>query len=350
MGKGRFEVTERKARAAVIGVGLIGEQHAESYFENPRAELVMVCDMNPDRARQVGERFGVPWTTDMDEVGKSDAEIVSVATPDHAHCSPVLAMLDAGKHIVVEKPLATVTEEALKMVNLANSKGLMMTVNLGNRWNPTYVNIRDSVQSGEIGDPVMTYSRTSDTIWVPREMLSWAGRSGPQWFLFAHTMDLVRWIIGQEAREVYAIGEKKILKSEGIDAFDAIQAMVRFDDSFATFETSWIVPEAFPHIVESLLTLNGSNGRIQLDGANSGFELSSDQVGKHMYARPSLWTYFKLPYSWWGALRDMVDCVVDGGEPKITAADGLRVVAMIEAMERSIETRQPVSVDALLQA
>lgn len=341
-------MSDRKVKAAVIGVGLIGEQHAESYVENPRAELVMVADMNPERARAVGERFGVPWTADIDEVGRSEAEVVSVATPDFAHYQPVMAMLEAGKHVVVEKPLATVTEEAVKMVDLARSKNLKLTVNLGNRWNPTYLNIRDSVQSGEIGNPVMTYSRTSDTIWVPRKMLSWSGRSGPQWFLFAHTMDLVRWIIGQEAQEVYAIGEKKILKAEGIDAYDAIQAMVRFDDSFATFETSWIVPEAFPHIVESLLTINGSNGRLQLDGSNGGFELSSDQVGKHMYSRPAMWSYFKLPYTWWGALRDMVDCVADGGEPKITAEDGLRVVAMIEAMERSIETGAPVRIDSLL--
>jgi predicted dehydrogenase len=341
-------MSAERVKTAVIGVGLIGEQHAESYVENPRAELVMVADMNAERARTVGERFGVASTTSLADVAASDAQIVSVATPDFAHCEPVMAMLEAGKHVVVEKPLATVTAEAAAMVKLAESKGLKLTVNLGNRWNPTYLSIRESVQSGEIGDPVMAYSRTSDTIWVPRTMLSWAGKSGPQWFLFAHTMDLMRWILNQEAQEVYAVGEKRILKSEGIDAYDAIQAMVRFDSSFATFETSWIVPEAFPHIVESQLTINGSNGRLHLDGSHQGLEISSDQVGKHMYARPSLWTYFKLPYTWWGALRDMVDCVLDGGDPKITAADGLRVVAMIEAMERSIESRAPVMIDSVL--
>ena len=338
----------KRVKTAVIGVGLIGEQHAASYSENPRAELVMVADMNADRAQTVGARFGVPGTTNLDDIANSDAQIVSIATPDFAHYEPVMAMLHAGKHVVVEKPLATLTSEAKAMVELAKSKNLKMTINLGNRWNPTFQSIRESVQAGEIGDPVMAYSRTSDTIWVPRTMLSWAGKSGPQWFLFAHTMDLLRWILGQEAHEVYAIGEKRILKSEGIDAFDAIQAMVRFDSTFVTFETSWIVPDAFPHIVESQLTINGSNGRLHLDGSRQGFEISSDQVGKHMYARPSLWTYFQLPYSWWGALRDMVDCVLDGGEPTISADDGLRVVAMIDAMEHSIAERKPVEIASLL--
>jgi predicted dehydrogenase len=269
-------MSSRRVKTAVIGVGLIGEQHAESYVENPRADLVMVADMNGERARSVGERLGCRFTTSLDEVAASDAEIVSIATPDFAHFEPAKAMLEAGKHLVVEKPLATTTAEAKALVELAQAKNLKMTINLGNRWNPTFQSMRESVQSGEIGEPVMAYSRTSDTIWVPRTMLSWAGKSGPQWFLFAHTMDLLRWMLGQEAHEVYAIGEKRILKAEGIDAFDAIQAMVRFDRTFVTFETSWIVPEAFPHIVESQLTINGSTGRLHLDGSRQGFELSSD--------------------------------------------------------------------------
>ncbi|MGD9710835.1 MAG: Gfo/Idh/MocA family protein, partial [Thermomicrobiales bacterium] len=265
------------------------------------------------------------------------------------HFEAVMAMLEAGKHVVVEKPLASITKEARAMVDLADQKGLKITVNLGNRWNPNYISIRESVQSGEIGDPVMIYSRTSDTIWVPRTMLSWAGQSGPQWFLFAHTMDMVRWIIGQEAIEVFAMGQKEILKSEGIDAFDAIQAMVRFENCFATFETSWIVPEAYPHIVESQLTINGSTGRLNFEGATQGFQISSDTVGKHMYARPSLWTYFKLSPSWWGALHNMVDCVIDGGEPAISAKDGMKVTAMIEAAEISIAEGKPVTIASLFE-
>jgi predicted dehydrogenase len=236
------------------------------------------------------------------------------------------------------------------MVQLAHEKGLKLTVNLGNRWNPDYLSLRDSVQQGEIGDPVMGYSRTSDTIWVPTKMLSWAGKSGPQWFLFAHTMDLMRWILGEEAQTVYATGVKNILASRGIDAFDAIQAMVQFDKTFVTFETSWIVPEAFPHIVESEMTINGSSGRIHLDGTRKGFELSSDTVGKHMYARPSLWNHFKLADWWWGAPRNMIDCALDGGDPAISADDGLMVVAMIEAAERSIREKAPIQVSSMLGA
>lgn len=343
-------MANESVRAAVIGVGLIGEQHADAYAEYPRSDLVLVCDLSDERAKTVGERLGCRYTSSVEDVAASDVQVVSVATPDFAHFDPVMKMLEAGKHVVVEKPLATLTSEAEAMVRTAREKNLMLTVNLGNRWNPDYISLRNCVQEGEIGDPVMGYSRTSDTIWVPTKMLSWAGKSGPQWFLFAHTMDLMRWILGEEAHAVYATGVKKILASRGIDAYDAIQAMVQFDKTFVTFETSWIVPEAFPHIVESEMTINGSDGRLHLDGTRKGFELTSDKVGKHMYARPSLWNHFKLPDWWWGAPRNMIDCVLDGGEPAISADDGLMVVAMIEAAERSIIEKGSIEVSSLLGA
>ena len=339
----------RKVKAAVIGVGLIGEQHAETYQEYPRSELVMVYDRDLDRARVVAGRHGCRAAETLEDVANSDAEVVSVATPDPAHYESTMRMIEAGKHLVVEKPLATITREASDIVRRAEERGVLLTVNLGNRWHPSWISVRESVRSGEIGVPVMAYARTSDTIWVPTEMLSWAGKSGPQWFLFAHSMDMLRWILGQDAVEVYAIGTKEILAGRGIDAYDAIQAMVRFEQSFATFETSWILPEAWPQIVESEMTINGTTGRLHFDAIRNGFELSSDAAGKHMFARPALWQRFKLPYTWWGALRDLVDRVLDGGEPAISARDGLAVVAMIEAVERSIVEQRPVTVASMLE-
>jgi len=338
-----------KVKTAVVGVGLIGEQHAETYYDYGRSELVMVHDLNPERAKTVADRFGCRGTTNLNDIANSDAQVVSVATPDHLHFEATMRMLEAGKHVVVEKPLATVTQEARAMVDAARARSVKLTINLGNRWHPGFINLRDSIRSGEIGKPVYAYSRMSNTIWVPTKMLSWAGESGPQWFLFAHAMDLVRWFLDQEAHEVYAVGTKRVLKARGIDAFDTIQAIVQFDSTHVVFETGWILPEAWPALVEFELTVNGSEGRVGYDGVRQGFELSSDRVGKHAWVRPSLWDYFKMPYTWWGAQRNMVDCVLDGGEPAIAAEDGVAVTAMIKATELSIAEGRPVKIAEMLQ-
>jgi predicted dehydrogenase len=95
------------------------------------------------------------------------------------------------------------------------------------------------------------------------------------------------------------------------------------------------------------VTINGSTGRLHLDAIRNGFEMSSDEAGKHMFARSALRHHSKLPKTWWGTLRNLVDCAPDGGEPAISGRDGLAVAAMIEAVERSIEERQPASLSSV---
>jgi predicted dehydrogenase len=329
-------------KVAVVGVGLIGEQHAEVWNGHPRSRVTLVCDLNAERAQAVAAKLGCAWTTSIEEVAASDVEICSVVTPDFAHREPAVRLAEAGKHLLIEKPLATTSEDAQAIVRAARGAGIKATVSLGNRWMPQIQQARDSVQAGEIGDPAMFYARLSDTIDVPTQMLSWASRSGPQWFLFSHTMDYMRWILGQEPIEVYAIGQKKILPELGIDAFDAIQAMVKFERCFGTFETAWILPSAWPSLIESEITIYGSKGRLHVDRLRQGFELTSDLAGRHMYARPSLWDRYTLPPTYFGALRNLI-AAVDGTEDLVVSLeDGLATVALIEATERSIATGRPV--------
>src|SRR5437773_1226398 len=85
---------------------------------------------------------------------------------------------------------------------------------------------------------------------MPRRWLSWAGKSGPHWFLFPHTMDMMRGLIDEEPIEVYAIGRKGVLVEKGVDTYDAVQALIRFEQAFVTFETSWIVPDTSPSVTD----------------------------------------------------------------------------------------------------
>jgi predicted dehydrogenase len=337
----RTIVAERR-KVAVVGVGLIGEQHAMAWHNDPRTTVSLVCDLNEERARAVAARLGCDWTTNLEDVANSDVELCSVTTPDFAHREPAVRLAEAGKHLLIEKPLATTAEDAQAIVRAARGSGVKATVSLGNRWMPQIQQARESVQAGEIGEPTMFYARLSDTIDVPTKMLSWAGRSGPQWFLFSHTMDYMRWILGQEPIEVYAVGQKKILPELGIDAFDAIQAMVKFERCFGTFETAWILPSAWPNLIESEITVYGSKGRLHVDRLRQGFELTSDLAGRHMYGRPSLWDQYTLPPTYFGTLRNLIDAVEGTAELAITLDDGAAIVALIEATERSIATGRPV--------
>ncbi len=341
-------MAQRKVQVSVVGVGLIGEWHAKTWHRYDRSELMCVCDTNEERAKTVAEKYGCEYTTDYNEIAMSDADAVSIATPDFAHTAPALAMIQAGKHVLIEKPLTTSVAEGEEIVAAAERQGVKVMVAQGMRFNPPMITMYDTIQKGEIGDLVMGYIRQSNTLQVPTEMLSWASQSGPHWFLFAHSMDLARWFTGQKAIEVYAQGTKKGLAEIGIDAYSAIQAMVKFDHCFFTFETCWIIPRSYPSIVEFDLTIYGTKGRLNYGQNRSGIEVST--TDKHAYGWGVDEIDGKLMASDYGYAMHFIDCVADDKTPITTAERGLEAVAMIEAAVRSMEEGRPVAPSSLLRA
>lgn len=334
-------------RVAVIGAGLWGGNHVAALHGHPGCTVALVCDTNAERARRLAATCGAEFTTDIARVAAADVQAVTVATPDHLHAAPVLAMLDAGKHVLVEKPLATTVDEARAMVQAAERVDRVLMVDFHARWHPLYMGAKGYVERGELGRPVMAYARLSDTIHVPTQMLSWGSRSGPEWFLFPHTMDLIRWLFGTEPVEVYAKGTRGVLDGRGIPCWDTIQALVEFDGgATCTFETSWIVPDSFTNVVDNRITVYGERG---------GLEVKNE---------PALWAFtdrFHTPFAStsvtrygkaWGyqyePIRYFVDCVAAGRVPESTGHDGLVVTAMIAATLRSLEQRRAVRIDEVL--
>lgn len=334
-------------RIGIVGAGIWGTNHALALSTHPPAELALVCDTDGERARRLAEKHSCRWTTSLDELAGSDVDAVTVATPDHLHEAPVLAMLAAGKHVLVEKPLATNVASARKMVEAAEAAGVRFMVDFHARWHPLFMGAKGYAERGDLGEPVMAYARLSNTLHVPTQMLGWSGRSGPEWFLFPHVMDVVRWIFASEPVEVYAKGHRGVLESRGLDCWDAIQVLVEFENrAICTFETTWVLPESYTNVVDNRLSLVGSRG---------GLELRNE---------PALWAFtdrFHTPFSSesvtrygkvWGfqyeSIRYFVDCVAGGTEPEAGGRDGLVVTAMIEASLLSLRERRPVKMEELL--
>jgi predicted dehydrogenase len=336
-----------KVRVGVVGLGIWGQNHALAYSDYHRCKLSVVCDLDKDRARELGRRYNCDWTTSVEELASSDVEAFSIVTPDFAHFEPANALLEAGKHVIVEKPLATTVADAKAMVATAAKAGTKFMVDFHARWHPLFMGAKAYIEKGELGEPVMAYARLSDTIHVPTEMLGWGGRSGPEWFLFPHTMDVVRWLIERDPVEVYAKGHYGVLAAKGIDCWDAIQALVEFEGrAFCTFEASWIVPNSYTNVVDNRLTLYGIEG---------GLELRNE---------PNLWVFtdrFHTPFSsesitrrgkvsgyQYEPIRYFVDCVADDVVPEATGQDGLMVTALIEATLMSLRDGAPVRIRDVL--
>lgn len=132
-------------RAGVIGVGHLGQHHARHYATLPGVTLAGVCDASADRAKLIADRHGVQAWTNLAEL-LAQVDLVSVAAPTSAHFAAAKACLDAGKHVLVEKPIAVSSAEARELVELAARRGCLLQVGHSERFNPIMQRMRPHIE------------------------------------------------------------------------------------------------------------------------------------------------------------------------------------------------------------
>ena len=338
-----------KVGFGVIGTGIVGGAwHAHVYHHMPRADLVAVCDLNEGRAREIADKYGVPhvYTDYRDLLAREDIAAVSIATPDFAHREIAVAAASAGKHILVEKPLATTVEDAEAILAAVEEAGVKLMVDFHNRVNPAFVTTRQAVQMGDLGDLKYIYARLSNTTFVPTQMLPWASQSSALWFLASHTLDMSCWLLEDEPRRVYAVSRSGVLREKGIDTQDFHVAIVEFEKgAVATLENSWILPETEPNVFNLKMELLGSEGAMYLNTSDNRTvekytreEVSlPDTLGFTLDADSARLSGYVLE-----AIARFVDAVVDDAPVLATGEEAALVTRVLVAIEESARTGQPV--------
>ena len=331
---------EMKQRVGVIGLGIMGTSVTQVLERNPLVDLKAFCTLKEDRLADAQKKFSVSnGYLDFNEMlEKEDLDIVYIATPDWWHRDPVIARLDKGLHVHVEKPMTTDIGEATEIVEKVKRSGLKLQVSYNHRWLSAYNATWNMIREGQIGKPLMGYARKNNPIFVPTEMLSWSGKSSPAWFLSAHDIDLMCWWFDQSPIEVHGYGVKKVLVERGIDTYDMIQGLVKFDGgAIATFESSWIYPNTHPSMPDSFMEVIGEKGHFHLDRKTEAIEMSTEEK----FAWPRSLLNYKVFDKWVGAfpscVNSFVDSVIEDREPFVTALDGWRATAVLDALHQSVD-------------
>jgi len=330
----------------VIGTGIWGSNHAKVYAQEPNSRLVAVCDIDESKAKQTAEKFGAEnYYTDFQElVTNPDIAAVSVATPDFAHLDPTLAAIRAGKHVLVEKPLTTTVEDAEKIVREAHQRGIKLMVDFHNRWNPCFLNIKASIDKGDLGTPSLIYIRLSNARTVPLSWFPWVNKSNVAWFLGSHTVDICRWLFNDEVKKVYCVSRSKILSQRGTNTPDFFEATLEFrKGGVAVMENTWILPDTQPNIVDLKCEVLGSEGAMYTDiSHHRALEKYTPDKVNYPDILVSTEIYGKAAGFGIESIRHFVDCVVNDKQPLVTGEDGLRATQVIRAMEKSANSGKPV--------
>jgi predicted dehydrogenase len=333
-------------RVGIVAAGIMGELHAKIYRAHPRCQVVAIADANMDRTRALAAKLNIPqaFATCQDMLDRAEVDVVSVCTPDFAHAVPAIAAIEAGKHVLIEKPLAVTVEDAQAIIGAAERQRVKVMTQFSHRWVPAYQQTKGLLAAGELGQPVLAYARKNNPIFVPTEMIRWADRTTPAWFLSSHDIDLIGWYFEAEPEEVYANDVRKVLVARGIDTPDAIQAQVRFDNgAVATFEACWTYPNTFPSMPDSFVEVITTAAAIHLDRKREQIEISTAKAFQYPRNLLAL-TYLDgevhgaVPLS----LHHFITCVLEDREPLVTLASSLRVTRILDAIQRSIETRAPI--------
>jgi predicted dehydrogenase len=317
-------------KAGIIGAGIMGTRWSNHLANHPRTRLIAVCDLDQERATRNAEPFGATAYTDSQEMfDREHLDFVYVATPDFAHREPVVAAAEQGVNILVEKPLATTIEDAEAMLGAVSKAGVKAEVNLSNRWNPPFIAAKRVLDSGELGHVVSVNTRLNCSIRVPTERLPWAARSTVAWFLHTHTIDLATWMIGKRAVSVYATGVKRKLVALGFDTYDAIHAMVRYEDgTTGVFESMWILAEGAPYPVDFKYELICADGALYVDTHDQMIHKVTPARRVH---EPTLdWSRARLE-----AYLDMLE---HDRAPAVSLAEGVENTRILVSLHRSLET------------
>jgi UDP-N-acetylglucosamine 3-dehydrogenase len=325
----------------VIGLGFFGEKHAEVIAALPTAELRAVCTRRDGRLREVQQRLGVPagYRDYHDLLADPAVEAVSIVTHVDDHVAPAVDALRAGKHVLLEKPMARTTAGCDRIIAAADRADRILMVGHVCRFNPRYALARERVSAGELGQVVSLYARRNIPAARSREVLA---KIDPLLGDGVHDTDLMLWMTGARVETAYALTHSP----RGLKNPDLGWAMYRFDSgAVGVVETVWLLPEGTPYRIHEQMEVIGTAGAIYIQGAEASLAVH----GRKGIECPDTLYWPEVHGEVAGALRAemsyFVGCVARGAKPTVvTPAEARAAVAVVAAALKSSRTGRPVRV------
>jgi len=310
----------KSLKVGVIGCGFWGKNHARIYNDLDTAELVAVSDLNEQSACSLGERYGADHYGNVGALLKrNDVEMVSICTPTVTHADIALAAMEAGKHVLVEKPMTSTVAEAESLIAAAEKAGVKLTVGFVERFNPGVIEALRLVREGKIGDIILARAHR-----VSRYPLR-ISDVGVVKDLAIHDADIVRQLFGEEPETVYATAGNLVHSFE-----DYANIVLRFPGNRSAFiETNWLTP----HKIRRLI-LTGSEGLITVEFITQEVTVEDDEGRYQPYLEP------REPLTL--ELESFVEAILEDKPPAVSGEDGLRALRICEAALESARIGMPV--------
>ncbi len=200
-----------------------------------------------------------------------DLDVLAVATPDHLHTQPILAALAKGVHVLTEKPMCLTTHEADQIIDAAREQNCIVGVDMHKRYDPDHLRIRDDIQN-RIGAPLYGTAYLEEPLEVSTSTFKWVESSDPFSYVGPHWTDLIYSYYKSKPVSLTAVGQKKRLVRDGINAYDAVQVRVDYANGMSiNYHNNRITPADFEGPVNQGHEIVGADGKVESDQQYRGF-------------------------------------------------------------------------------
>lgn len=333
-----------KVRIGIIGCGSIAtHRHIPEYAANEHAEIIAVCDIVEERAKERAKTYGATSCTNYEELlANSEIDAVSVCLPNYLHAPVSIAALHAGKHVLCEKPMATSHDEAQDMIAAAEKSGKKLMIAHNQRFVPSHVRARKLIESGEVGK---IYSfRTAFGHGGPE---GWSADGRDSWFfkkdeafigamgdLGVHKTDLLRYLLGEEMAEVAAFVDTMAKKNSTVDD-NAVCILKTKSGIIGTLAASW----SYVSKEDNSTVIYGENAilRLEEDPAHSlVVHYKNGEVVKYELGKIQSNDEGGQKNS--HVIENFIDCIVNNQEVPVSGHEGMKSLAVILAALESSQT------------
>ncbi|MDQ0972509.1 UDP-N-acetylglucosamine 3-dehydrogenase [Neobacillus niacini] len=318
-----------------VGIISFAHPHAYGYADSLRkidgVQIVGIADDDQRRGENAAAKYNTKFFKGHEELLQQDLDAVIITSENCKHREHVVAAAMAGKHILCEKPLATKVEDAKEMIEVCKQNQVILQTAFPVRFNSAVVRAKKIIENGELGQIFAikgTNRGTNPGGWFVDRAKSGGGAVIDH---TVHVVDLMRWFMGAEVKEVYAEIDNTI-SSGSIDDCGILN--IQFEnDVFSTLDCSWSRNETYPTWGDVTLEIIGSEGNLKVDAFAQKLDV---------YAPNGVnWNY-------WGdnmdfeLVNDFLTSVSNGKEPSISGFDGLKALEVALAAYESSEKRQPI--------
>lgn len=329
-------------RIGIIGLGRMGGNHYNVWSRTDRARVVAIAD--PDRARyedvvgpaQSEVAYHAKWE---DLLSRDDIDAVSVVCPSSMHGEVAVAALDAGKHAIVEKPLATTVPDAMAITAASERAGKILTVGHVERFNPAAVKLKALLADGRLGKIYRVHATRVGPL--PTRIMD----AGVSLDLATHDLDLMEWLTGETISEITAASSRFAHSMHE----DMIHGMIRFRDKGpqGLLDVNWLTPEKRRELV-----VIGEEGMLRASWVtqdlfmtrSAGIAVGWDQLAQLRGDAEGEMVRFaiKKEEPLRAELEAFRDAVLEEGPPPVPAIAGARALANALALRESAAQRRPM--------